>query len=253
MLRGIVGVALVCALAGVAYADNKEAAKEAYTEGKRQYDLGEYDAALAAFKKAYLNYEEPVFLFNIAQCYRALGDRPAAVRSYRAFLRNWPKAPNREQVERIVAELEKEEPAATPPPTAATTEKHEPNGAPVTPAPPSAHPPTAAGARAATAPPPSGEQPPTATSEPKPAVTPRPSVRHEELVGMVEVEPNFERPSGSAKPTRWWVWTLIVVGVGGVVAAAVAIGVTQSQTKFDSTLPQFNVNNSALGTATVRF
>jgi len=84
MLRGIVAAALVCALAGVAFADNKEAAKEAYTEGKRQYDLGEYDAALAAFKKAYLNYEEPVFLFNIAQCYRAIGDKPAAARTYRA-------------------------------------------------------------------------------------------------------------------------------------------------------------------------
>src|SRR4051794_1203250 len=106
MLRGIVATALLCALAGTAFADNKEAAKESYTEGKRQYDLGEYDAALAAFKKAYLNYEEPVFLFNIAQCYRALGDKPAAVRTYRAFLRNWPKAPNREQVERIVAQLD---------------------------------------------------------------------------------------------------------------------------------------------------
>src|SRR2546423_15134879 len=124
MLRGIVGAALVCLLAQAAYADNKDAAKQAYTEGKRQYDLGEYDAALAAFKKAYLNYEEPVFLFNIAQCYRALGDRPAAVRTHPAVLPNWPKAPNREQVERIVAQLEAEQtaeppkPAATAPPTA---------------------------------------------------------------------------------------------------------------------------------------
>src|SRR4051794_14490315 len=106
MLRGIVATALLCALAGSAFADNKEAARESYTEGKRHYDLGEYDSALEAFKKAYLNYEEPVFLFNIAQCYRALGDKPAAARTYRAFLRNWPKAPNREQVERIVAQLD---------------------------------------------------------------------------------------------------------------------------------------------------
>jgi len=94
----MIAAALLCALSTAAFADDKEAAKQAYTEGKRQYDLGEYDAALAAFKKAYLNYEEPVFLFNIAQCYRALGERPAAVRTYRAFLRNWPKAPNRPQV-----------------------------------------------------------------------------------------------------------------------------------------------------------
>src|SRR5580765_3576765 len=106
MSRAIVVAALVCLVAPVAYADNKEAAKEAYSDGKRQYDVGDYAAALAAFKKAYLNYEEPVFLFNMAQCYRALGDKPAAARTYRAFLRNWPKAPNREQVEHIVAQLD---------------------------------------------------------------------------------------------------------------------------------------------------
>ena len=263
MLRGIVAAALVCALAGVAHADNKEAAKQAYTEGKRHYDLGEYDAALAAFKTAYLNYEEPVFLFNIAQCYRALGDRPEAVRSYRAFLRNWPKAPNREQVERIIAELQAEPaPAATAnAPPAAGHDKPEPAHAEA-PAAASAPPATTNGttappagtATAATEPHAAPPAAPPATSEPKPTARPAPAPQHEELVGMVEVVPNFDRPSGSAKPVKWWAWTLIAVGVGGLAAAAIAIGVTQSsQQKFDSTLPSFNVNNSALHALTVRF
>jgi hypothetical protein len=275
MLRGIVGVALVCALAGVVHADNKEAAKEAYSEGKRHYDLGEYDAALTAFKKAYLNYEEPVFLFNIAQCYRALGDRPAAVRSYRAFLRNWPKAPNREQVERIVAELDQaiaqdqSAKAAPPQDTLSPPKPNEPNGAPAagtsatgaakTGAAAAATPPAGAGqaapadahaAVASTTPSPSPGAP-AATREPTPATQHAPPP--EEPAGMVEVEPNFDRPSGSAKPVKWWAWTLIAVGVGGLVAAAVVIGVTQSQAKFDTTLPQFNVSNSALHAVSVHF
>ena len=251
MLRGVVAAALVCALAGVAFADNKEVAKQAYSEGKRQYDLGEYEAALTAFKKAYLNYEEPVFLFNIAQCYRAMGDRAGAVRSYRAFLRNWPKAPNREQVERIVSELEaaiaqdQTVRAAPPQETLSPPKSGEP------PTPEAAH----AEAQPKPAPSMQPEAAPNQTSEPKATATAPPAAppKHDELVGMVEIQPNFDRPSGSAAPVRWWAWTLIALGVGGLAAAAVVIGVTQSSAKFDSTLPQFNVNNSALHALTVHF
>jgi len=250
MLRGIVATALVCALAGAAFADNKEAAKEAYTEGKRQYDLGEYDAALAAFKKAYLNYEEPVFLFNIAQCYRALGDKPSAVRTYRAFLRNWPKAPNRDQVERIVGQLETAiaqdasvkaapppdtlPPANTPPPKPA--EKPAMASATPTPAP------------STTAPPPATVEEPKPAPKAKPAPPPK-----DELAGMVEVEPNFDRPSGSSKPLKWWAWTLIAVGIAGVAAAAAIIAVTQtsSSPKFPTTLPDFT--SRGLNALSVRF
>lgn len=259
MLRGIVAAALVCALAGVAFADNKEAAKESYSEGKRHYDLGEYDAALTAFKKAYLNYEEPVFLFNIAQCYRALGDRPGAVRSYRAFLRNWPKAPNREQVERIVSELEaaiaQDASARAAPPQ----DTLPPGGKPVA-EPPRPKPEAPAQAEAQPKPTAPADKPATppavaTTTEPKPGVVVKPAAApHDDLGGMVEVEPNFDRPSGSSKPLKWWAWTLIAVGIGGVAAAAAAIAVTQSSSsKFDATLPTFNVQNQSLRALQVRF
>jgi tetratricopeptide (TPR) repeat protein len=255
MLRGIVVAALLSAVAGVAYADNKEAAKESYNEGKRHYDLGEYEPALEAFKKAYLNYEEPVFLFNIAQCYRALGDRPAAARTYRAFLRNWPKAPNREQVERIIAELDAATaqdasaraapPQETLPPKAATGTASRPEPAPQKPE----------AAHAEAPPKPATVTPPTTPTpgDTRPATAAKPPAQHEELAGMVEVEPNFDRPSGSGKPLKWWAWTLIAVAVGGVAAAAVVVALTQSGEKFDNTLPPFNVNNMGLGAAVVRF
>ncbi|MGZ3425906.1 MAG: tetratricopeptide repeat protein [Polyangia bacterium] len=255
MLRGIVAAALVCALAGIAFADNKEAAKESYSEGKRHYDLGEYDAALAAFKKAYLNYEEPVFLFNIAQCYRALGDRPGAVRSYRAFLRNWPKAPNREQVERIVAELEAAIAQDATAKAAPPQDTLPPGKPPETAKPKPAEPAHAEAQPKPAAPVEKPAPPPAVVPEPKPAVAAKPAApSHDELAGMVEVEPNFDRPSGSAKPLKWWAWTLIAVGIGGIAAAAAVIAVTQSSSsKFDSTLPTFNVQNQTLRSLQVRF
>jgi tetratricopeptide (TPR) repeat protein len=263
MKKGVFAIALLCALAGVGRADNKQVAKDAYTEGKRHYDLGEYNAALDAFKKAYLNYEEPVFLFNIAQCYRQVGDRQGAVRTYRAFLRNWPKAPNRATVERIVAELEaaiaQDQAAKSAPPTEtlepdkarpeapAAQAAVQPRPAPSTSAPKPAEPkPAPTGAAATPSAPAPAPEPAQVAAKPKPPSR----ADHTE---MVEVEPNFDRPSGSAKPLKWWAWTLIAVGVGGLAAAAVAIGVSANSDSFNPTLPDYRVSAQALRTLEVRF
>lgn len=58
--------------------------------GTKRYNLGDYQAALEAFKAACLAKPDPVFLFNIAQCHRQLADYGAAEKSYRAFLRVMP-------------------------------------------------------------------------------------------------------------------------------------------------------------------
>ncbi len=76
---------LLCAAA--AHADNKQVARDAYREGARFYDLADFDHALESFKKAYLAQEEPSLLYNIAQCYKQLGNKPEALRFYRTFLR----------------------------------------------------------------------------------------------------------------------------------------------------------------------
>jgi tetratricopeptide (TPR) repeat protein len=100
--------------------DARLEAKQAYVEGTRQYDVGEYAKALANFKKAYLLYEEPAFLFNMALCYRQLGQKRDAVGAYKSYLRKVYDVPNRAEVQRIIATLEAEiasEPArsAAPP------------------------------------------------------------------------------------------------------------------------------------------
>jgi tetratricopeptide (TPR) repeat protein len=97
---------IVCALANVARAD-KQQAETSYRRASQHYDLGEYAQALDDFKEAYRNFEDPSFLYNIAQCYRQLNDKPAAVRAYRTFLIKVPDSPNRDAVEAMIAKLSK--------------------------------------------------------------------------------------------------------------------------------------------------
>jgi len=102
-------VALLFAFAawgGVARADDRATreAKKLYEEGMKQYNLRDFRAALEAFKAGYLARPDAAFLFNIGQCERFLGDPAESAYAYRAFLRERPDAPNRADVERLIAE-----------------------------------------------------------------------------------------------------------------------------------------------------
>ena len=110
-------VVVVVALGGTARAADKAKAAEAFRAGTQHYDLGEYDQALAAFKEAYRNFEDPAILYNIAQCYRQRGDGAQAIRSYRMYLIKEPNAPNAEEVRGLIRSLEKQTPPAGPPTT----------------------------------------------------------------------------------------------------------------------------------------
>ena len=126
-------ILVTLATAMPAAAEDKEAARKAYSEGSRYYNLAQYPEALEAFKRAYWNYEEPSFLYNIAQCHRALKHKQEAVTFYRNYLRNAPDTPKRAEVERLIAELEEamkqDHAIATAPPEGTI-------GAPTTTAPP---------------------------------------------------------------------------------------------------------------------
>ena len=104
-------VLLLLTGAGVVRADGSDAdrnkAREAYQSARQHYNLGEFAEALKDFKEAYRNYEDPSFLFNIGQCERQLGHKQEAVRAYRAYLRNAGEVPNRDEVTKIVAMLDK--------------------------------------------------------------------------------------------------------------------------------------------------
>lgn len=102
-------MSIVLLLAWSAHAEtyDKDAARAAFERGTRHYNLAEYPKALDEFREAYRNYPEPSFLYNIAQCYRQVGDKPNAIRFYRTYLRETPNAPNRDEVNRLIAALER--------------------------------------------------------------------------------------------------------------------------------------------------
>ncbi len=85
---------------------NTQQARVYYEEGTKNYRVGEYRQALDAFKAGYFTRRDAVFLFNMAQCYRMLGEHENAVREYRAYLNEKPAATNREDVEKLIAEEE---------------------------------------------------------------------------------------------------------------------------------------------------
>jgi len=64
--------------------------------GKRHYELGDYEAAIAAYRGAYLLLPSAGVLFNLGQAYRMNGDCAAAAGAYRSFLRSEPVGPARQ-------------------------------------------------------------------------------------------------------------------------------------------------------------
>jgi tetratricopeptide (TPR) repeat protein len=205
------------------FAENKSVARDAYREGTRLYDVGEYKQALEAFKKAYLNYEEPTFLFNMAQCFRQLGDKPEAIRMYKSYLRKMENAPNRGDVKAIVATLESaiEQERAT--------RSVPPQG---TMGPPGTTPPEG---------PPPPEQPPT----PPPQQPPPPQTTTTTTQSTTTASTST---TSSEAPTpiykKWWLWTVVgVVVVGVAVGAGVGVAYHNS---FDTTLSSFNKSSGLL-------
>lgn len=84
----------------------KARAKVLYTEGTKQYDLRDYEAAIESFRKAYDLLPEPLFLFDIGQAYRQRHDCENARSFYKSYLRNLPAADNRAKVERFIADMD---------------------------------------------------------------------------------------------------------------------------------------------------
>ena len=182
--------------------ENKPAARAAFQNALRHYNLSEFSEALASFKEAYRNYPDPSFLFNIAQCHRQLGQKQDAVRSYRAYLREAPTVANRTEVEQLIASLEQsireERATMSRPPTGAMS--------PGSPGPPAEATPT---------------EP---TTAPAPATT-----TPTEAAPAAAVEVHAAPPPKQDKPIykKWWLWT--AVGAVVVVGVGVGLGVGLSQ------------------------
>ncbi len=88
-------------------ADDATAARAHYRQGTKLYNLGRYLEAAKEYEAAYEAKDDPVLLFNIAQAYRLGGDAASTTRSFRAYLRTVPNAPNRVEVQNRLVELQK--------------------------------------------------------------------------------------------------------------------------------------------------
>ena len=190
--RLLVAFALIVSFARTAAAEDRAHARAAFRAGSQHYNLGEFQQALDSFKEAYRNYEDPSFLFNIAQCERQLAHKREAVREYRAYLNNSENADNRESVRQTITQLEREIAAEDQRAAAATA--------------------AAQSAQAA--------KPPAETTATTPKATDEPTA---ETLTASAPPPPERRPAYK----KWWVWTI----VGGVVAAGAATGLALALTR----------------------
>jgi len=112
--RFLLVVAVICAMAARAQGAPAEnaAARAAFGEGERNFQLGKFDAAIDAYERAFGLDPQPAFLFNIALSHRrqyeidGLIDHLARARElYRNYLRLEPQATNRAGVEKLISDL----------------------------------------------------------------------------------------------------------------------------------------------------
>jgi len=93
---------------GVAHAqENPKKARELFQQGKTFFDLGQFDDAIKAWQDGYRYKADPLFLYNIAQAYRQSGNPQRALFFYKSYLTNFPRAPNRAEVEEKIEALQK--------------------------------------------------------------------------------------------------------------------------------------------------
>jgi tetratricopeptide (TPR) repeat protein len=114
LVLGLVVVVVSALVAAPARAD-VSAARAHYERGQALYQVNEFQKALEEFKAAHVEKPDPAYLFNIAQCYRQMGDRANALTFYRRYLSLAPDSPLRPEVERHIVELEIAQPRAPTP------------------------------------------------------------------------------------------------------------------------------------------
>jgi tetratricopeptide (TPR) repeat protein len=168
-------------------------ARAHFERGRTFFQVDEYRKAIDEFKAAHVERPDPAFLYNIAECYRHLGETKDALTYYRRFLTAAaPGDRTRPVVEKRIAELQAQPLKAAPEPKPAPATSVAVVGAP------------ASDASVAAAPPPH-------------AIAPAPEGAT--LIG----KPGSEAApgdTGEAKPfyrRGWFFAALGVVVVGGVV------------------------------------
>lgn len=104
LLKSFATIALVLA-AVPARAQDVAEAKAHFEKGQTHYTLGEFAEAAAEFKEAFRLKHEPAILYNVAQAMRQSHQYQQAYFYYSQFLHLRPEAPNRSEVEGLMAQM----------------------------------------------------------------------------------------------------------------------------------------------------
>ena len=92
-------------------------ARAHFERGRTFFQVDEYRKAIDEFKAAHVERPDPAFLYNIAECYRHLGETKDALTYYRRFLTAaTPGDRTRPVVEKRIAELQAQPLKAAPEP-----------------------------------------------------------------------------------------------------------------------------------------
>lgn len=125
----LLSIVCLCLLPRLARADATNA-RAHYDKGRAYFEVDEYRKAIAEFKSAHIEKADPAFLYNIAECYRRLGEVPEALQFFRRFLATAPPDDKtRPVVEQRIADLKTvgDEPkvaANEPPPNGGSSENN---------------------------------------------------------------------------------------------------------------------------------
>jgi hypothetical protein len=111
-MRAAIVVLTLVLVGGVARAD-AGGARSHFLSGLQLYSQGKYAEALREYQAAWVQWEDPELLLDMAECNRHLGKLDLAREQYHGFLERAPQSPLRGSVERQLARLEDDQlPAA---------------------------------------------------------------------------------------------------------------------------------------------
>ena len=94
--------------ASLSSAERTRRSRAHFDAGRAHFNLGEYDRAEQEFEAGYRLKPLPLFLYNIAQSARHAGHTQKALDMYRRYLIVEPNAPEKKEVDKQIAELERE-------------------------------------------------------------------------------------------------------------------------------------------------
>jgi tetratricopeptide (TPR) repeat protein len=228
---GVLAQAKAKAPSTAAQTKEKAEAKAHYDQGTVHFNLDEWPQAIEEFRAAYRAFPDAIFLYNIAQCHRKMGNGTEALSFYKKYLRERPDAPNQAEVEKRIDELETAKAAQdrareTAPPGVA-----QPALAPATGE--SAAPGSAGAQPAANPPGEPGPPPALGTAAPPPAtadITPAGA----DVTASALANP---RAASDSILYKWWFWTAVGVAVAaGGVGLAFALSGSQAPLHYQGDL-----------------